>query len=303
MSTTPNLCSVETKIHPGFVCEHRPLKEGETPKRRGQATVYEATGAVTPELAELLDTPHLITIKHDGQCSKLVHTDTGIRVYRRLDVRKDKRPPDNSVPAGNFLFLNPQFLCSLPLFLIFHVISFCLTFPGLNSQGEVEFYWVDITNDNSADNQYYHSALIRHENQIKSIAMIVPTASGGFEIVETPVSDIETGTYELIGPKVQGNPYRLPATKVPVPILRKEQNKILQVEQHFFIRHGIVDISQIFRDAVPDFNLESVRNFIVSRMIEGIVLHFPGKCMVKVNRGHIGVELTKDDVLQINISK
>eukprot|EP01127_Copromyxa_protea_P003741 TRINITY_DN1352_c0_g1_i1.p2 TRINITY_DN1352_c0_g1~~TRINITY_DN1352_c0_g1_i1.p2 ORF type:complete len:274 (-),score=17.57 TRINITY_DN1352_c0_g1_i1:1080-1901(-) len=273
MSTTPNLCSVETKIHPGFVCEHRPLKEGETPKRRGQATVYEATGAVTPELAELLDTPHLITIKHDGQCSKLVHTDTGIRVYRRLDVRKDKRPPDNSVPAG------------------------------LNSQGEVEFYWVDITNDNSADNQYYHSALIRHENQIKSIAMIVPTASGGFEIVETPVSDIETGTYELIGPKVQGNPYRLPATKVPVPILRKEQNKILQVEQHFFIRHGIVDISQIFRDAVPDFNLESVRNFIVSRMIEGIVLHFPGKCMVKVNRGHIGVELTKDDVLQINISK
>ncbi len=77
----------------------------------------------------------------------------------------------------------------------------------------------------------------------------------------------------------------------------------IEVEKHYFVRHGLFAINQIFEDAAGEFTLENLRNFIVSRKIEGLVIHFPGKCMFKVNRGHIGVELTKDDILQINVEK
>ena len=94
---------VETKLPAMFVCEHRPLKQGETPKRRGQDTVFEATGAIDPQFLANWDNHvvrRFVTIKHDGMCSKLVRTENRLQMFRRYDVRKGQTPPPKSVPAG-----------------------------------------------------------------------------------------------------------------------------------------------------------------------------------------------------------
>lgn len=65
----PLLCVVETKLQSAFICQHRPLKPGETPKRRGQATVFEATGEVR---LRLLSHPGRLPLAFSN-CSK-IHT-------------------------------------------------------------------------------------------------------------------------------------------------------------------------------------------------------------------------------------
>ena len=52
-------------------CSHRPLKAGESPKRRGQTTVYKASGRINAEIRnneaamENLRRAR-VTVKHDG---------------------------------------------------------------------------------------------------------------------------------------------------------------------------------------------------------------------------------------------
>lgn len=66
------------------------------------------------------------------------------------------------------------------------------------------------------------------------------------------------GTYELIGPKVQGNPY--------------------QLKEHKLVKHGIY----ILKDAPRDF--ESIKRYLDGLNIEGIVWHHPDGRMVKIKR-------------------
>jgi hypothetical protein len=41
-------------------------------------------------------------------------------------------------------------------------------------------------------------------------------------VVDVPIDEVKEGTYELVGPKIQGNPYRFSLdTKVPVSVLKK----------------------------------------------------------------------------------
>lgn len=72
------------------------------------------------------------------------------------------------------------------------------------------------------------------------------------------VGDIPDGTYELCGPKVQGNPERFP--------------------QHVLITHGC----EILQDAPRDF--EGIKAFLIAGRIEGIVWHHPDGRMVKIKR-------------------
>lgn len=45
---------------------------------------------------------------------------------------------------------------------------------------------------------------------------------GDYSIVELPVKEIPNGTYELVGPKVQGNPYKFSTeTKVGISVCKK----------------------------------------------------------------------------------
>lgn len=69
---------------------------------------------------------------------------------------------------------------------------------------------------------------------------------------------LEDGTYELCGPKVQGNPEGF--------------------TEHRLIRHG----AELLPDAPRDF--EGLRAYLGARSIEGIVWHHPDGRMVKIKK-------------------
>lgn len=78
---------------------------------------------------------------------------------------------------------------------------------------------------------------------------------------DVPLSD---GTYELVGPKVQGNPYKL--------------------TQHELWRHGVGEINW-----KPLDTFASIRDFLGNSAIEGIVWHHSDGRMVKIKRRDFGL--------------
>lgn len=72
------------------------------------------------------------------------------------------------------------------------------------------------------------------------------------------------GTYELIGPKVQGNPENVPA--------------------HLLVRHG----KEVLPDAPRDF--AGIRDYLANHDIEGIVWHHPDGRMVKIKVKDFGLK-------------
>lgn len=71
------------------------------------------------------------------------------------------------------------------------------------------------------------------------------------------------GTYELIGPKIQGNPYGW--------------------KTHFLLRHGARELP----DAPRDYT--GLRAYFLEELIEGIVWHHPDGRMVKLKRRDLGL--------------
>jgi len=69
---------------------------------------------------------------------------------------------------------------------------------------------------------------------------------------------LEDGTYELVGPKIQGNPDGF--------------------EQHTLVKHG----AEVLEDAPRDF--EGLKGYLEDKTIEGIVWHHPDGRMVKIKR-------------------
>ena len=81
------------------------------------------------------------------------------------------------------------------------------------------------------------------------------------------------GTYELVGPKFQGNPYGCIG--------------------HMLVRHGedvpaTLEQTSLLRDANPrDF--DGIRDFLARQLIEGIVWHHPDGRMVKIKARDYGL--------------
>lgn len=82
------------------------------------------------------------------------------------------------------------------------------------------------------------------------------------ETYATYTSGLPDGTYELVGPQINGNPHN--------------------IRERIFLRHGSIK----FDDAPRDF--DGVRDFLQSREIEGIVWHHPDGRMVKIRRTDFG---------------
>ena len=74
----------------------------------------------------------------------------------------------------------------------------------------------------------------------------------------------QNGTYELIGPKVQSNPYGL--------------------TEHRLVPHGLVSLD----DAPRTFDL--IKDYLAEHSIEGIVWHHPDGRMAKIKRKDFGFE-------------
>jgi len=73
-------------------------------------------------------------------------------------------------------------------------------------------------------------------------------------------------TYELVGPKVQRNPYKLPI--------------------HVLWTHGV----QVPDDDAPARTFEGIRDYLAKRYIEGIVFHHPDGRMAKIKRRDFGYQ-------------
>lgn len=75
---------------------------------------------------------------------------------------------------------------------------------------------------------------------------------------------IDGATYELVGPKVQGNPYGY--------------------SEHLFMKHGGV----IVDGGLFDLSFESIKTYLRSCVVEGIVWHHPDGRMCKIKRRDFG---------------
>lgn len=71
--------------------------------------------------------------------------------------------------------------------------------------------------------------------------------------------DLPDGTYELVGPKVQGNPERY--------------------ETHTLVRHAE---AEVYEDAPTEFT--ALRDWLEAKDIEGLVWHHPDGRMVKIKK-------------------
>lgn len=78
---------------------------------------------------------------------------------------------------------------------------------------------------------------------------------------------MEDGTYELVGPKVQGNPER--------------------ALRHVLVRHGAFPLPDCPRD------FDGLKTYLAQHDIEGIVWHHPDGRMVKVKSRDFGIRMAK----------
>ena len=117
------------------------------------------------------------------------------------------------------------------------------------------------------------------------------------------IDSLESGTYELVGPKVQNNRYNLPQETVLRNIVQRGKVNLIPVEKHYFIRHGIFEVNDIFNDQVSELSLDNFRRFILDNSLEGLVFHFSNNNLFKINRGHIGQEIRPGELLNISLNK
>ena len=80
--------------------------------------------------------------------------------------------------------------------------------------------------------------------------------------------DLANGTYELVGPKVQGNPYNL--------------------EFHELWGHGFMSATQAPR------TFEGIREYLTMHNMEGIVWHHPDGRMCKIKSRDFGIKWPRE---------
>jgi hypothetical protein len=78
------------------------------------------------------------------------------------------------------------------------------------------------------------------------------------------VPGVPDGTYELCGPKVQGNPEKL--------------------DKHYLIQHGCNRLK------IADLSFEGLRDYLSRHDIEGIVFHHPDGRMCKIRKSDFGIK-------------
>jgi len=77
-------------------------------------------------------------------------------------------------------------------------------------------------------------------------------------------SDLPNGTYELLGPKVQGNPEKY--------------------EVHYLVKHGLFVLDDVPRD------YDGLKFYLYGKDMEGIVFHHPDGRMAKIKLSDFGIK-------------
>lgn len=86
------------------------------------------------------------------------------------------------------------------------------------------------------------------------------------EAWEPDLPDLPDGTYELCGPKVQGNPEKF--------------------EKHHLISHGVEWLNL----GAEKLSFEGFKNYLLRTDIEGIVFHHPDGRMCKLRKSDFGIK-------------
>lgn len=85
------------------------------------------------------------------------------------------------------------------------------------------------------------------------------------DVLPFPATTLPDGTYELVGPKIQGNPEHF--------------------SEHWLLPHG----DMMFAEAIPR-TFEGIRDFLEREDIEGIVFHHPDGRMAKIKARDFGIK-------------
>lgn len=87
-----------------------------------------------------------------------------------------------------------------------------------------------------------------------------------FEGFDSSFHSLGDGTYELLGPKIQGNPEKF--------------------NEHILMRHG----SDVICD-LEDYSFEGIKNWLENHDVEGIVFHRKAtRQMCKIRKGDFGIK-------------
>ena len=270
--------SVQGKVSAMLICKHRPLKEGEKPKRRGDTTVFEATGGISPDFLDCLANfgkPH-VSVKHDGASSMLMRNSEGqLRLYKRRDIRNNKSMPEDAMR------------------------------PLIPESEEPEICWLDITNSVSPCSSQFLAGVTRDEQlNITGIWVVEPCKDCELvdrndncdKFVQRLIAEQDfqpTGTYELVGPKVSDH-YEVAGEHEIMISKKNKEAKPTTMPIHVYVEHGAFEVGWS-----DDFlELDKLTDFIVDNNYEGLVFRFSNDKLFKVNRGHIGVEIRKEDKLR-----
>lgn len=183
----------------------------------------------------------------------------GGKLYRRFDIRDGKAMPEGALPGEK------------------------------DEKGKIKICWL-LVNGSVNPQDICHLSALENIN--------------GFWTLDEELKPIvrsftdEVGTYELIGPKVGPNPYRLEEVEVTMKLMSKGVLKDRIFPRHYLVRHGEYKVRKFPREELLASSdpVGFFRNMIHSNKVEGIVFRHVDdpKIFFKVNQGHIGPE--KDEV-------
>lgn len=121
-------------------------------------------------------------------------------------------------------------------------------------------------------NKWYRDAL----NENRTQARLLKQLDNGWGYQFENIADLK-GTFEFLGPKLQGNPHKL--------------------DHHCFMRHGTIKPLH----PPPSFKLPDLKKWFEDEPdggVEGIVLHGEGNKMWKLTRHHLGLPWPPSTILQ-----
>ena len=185
-----------------------------------------------PSFQDILDMKPgvLMTIKYDGTATAVIDG----KIYKRFDAKKGKKPPAGAIPC-----CDPD-----------HVTGH---WP----------HWVAIHASDPADK--YILAAFKGET-IENVRLILPTSATVVTVNEddTVSTNLKPGTFEAMGPGINGNPYNL--------------------EENCITRHGTI----IFNPSVKPLTLEHLKKTLEENHFEGFVFWKDGGPVCKIKRTDFG---------------
>lgn len=197
-------------------------------KMKKMSTVYEMnrdTGLVfdkvRPENQWVVDGEGVATIKKDGTSSAVING----KLYKRFDKKLNKKGYLLSKKQKGDFKPTPDMFRVLPEGAI----------PCMETFDPVTFHfphWIPV--GDAPEDAFHMEAWNKQPN-------------------------LEDGTYELVGPKIGGNPHKF--------------------TEHVLLKHGTETVD------VPDRSFEGLKAFVIAQVEEGLVFHHTDGRMAKIRRG------------------